>query len=220
MAFPAFRPGLGLAVSSPTDLHGLPFSTTGGFPACGRPLLAFASCMDSVVTSPTRRAPKGPSMRVHTRPLPSRDCRAVVPSQQRSFRGSRAPGGAAAGQVPRSSSRRSGPSPTRGPAGVVPGAQQPSPCRSVGLPLSSRASSTRPVPPVRRASGSSEEGFRRSMPFTRPGSCGADCEQPATMSLAGLLSWCSQRFAPPSTSASCVHSQHTAVLVRTRCSPR
>lgn len=102
VAFPAFRPGLGLAVSSPTDLHGLPFSTTGGFPACGRPLLAFASCMDSVVTSPTRRAPKGPSMRVHTRPLPSRDCRAVVPSQQRSIRRSRAPGGAAAGQVPRS----------------------------------------------------------------------------------------------------------------------
>jgi hypothetical protein len=69
-------------------------------------------------------------------------------------------------------------------------------------------------------SGSSEEGFRRSMPFTRPGSCGAGCKQPAAMSLAGLLSWCSQRSAPPSTSASCVHSQHTAVLVRTRCSPR
>lgn len=217
MAFPAFRPGLHLAVSSSTDLHGLPFSATGGFPALGRPLLAFASCMGSVVTSPTRRAPRGSSVRVHTRPLPSRDCRAVVPSQQRSFRRCRAPGGAAAGQVPRSDSRRSRPEPVAWSGWRCSGG-------SATLPLQKRGAVS-VFPGIVDSSCSARPSCsrgrsRRSLPVTRPGSCGAGCTQPAAMSLAGLLSWCSQRFAPPSTSASCVHSQRTAVLVRTRCSPR
>jgi hypothetical protein len=49
------------------------------------------------------------------------------------------------------------------------------------------------------------------------GSCGWLPEGSLAKSLAGLLSWVRQRFAPPSTSNAHVHSRHATGLARARC---
>jgi len=143
-----------------------------------------------------------------------------MPSQQRSFRRCRAPGGAAAGQVPRSDSRGSGAEPDAWSGWRCSGGSTPAPLPKHGpvAVFPSIVDSSFSARPSCR--GSSEGGALCPCGPTRPGSCGADRKRSAAMSLAGLLSWCSQRLAPPSTSALRVHSQHPAVLDRTRCSPR
>ena len=151
LAFPAFRHGLGGAVSSSADLHGFYPRRDRRVPAVGRPLLAFASCVDSVVTSPTRRSPKGPSMRVHARSLlgPETAGRSCHPSSATS-EDVVLPGEQPLSRCLDPAPEGAGSSPTRGPAGGVPGACAPPSCQSRRLGPSSRASSTRRAPRVRR----------------------------------------------------------------------
>jgi hypothetical protein len=157
LAFPAFRHGLGGAVSSSADLHGSTLGATGGVPAVGRPLLAFASCVDSVVTSPTRRSPRGPSVRVHARPLrnPEIAGRSCHPSSAVSWN-AMSEDAVLPGEQPLSrclvpAPEGAGSSPTRGPAGGVPGTSVLPSCRSRRPDPWSRASSTRRSPLVRRS---------------------------------------------------------------------
>jgi len=145
--FPRSRHGLGPSLAGGTDLRGPCLSALPEGTGWCRPLLAFASCVDSVAASLPHLPPRGSAARVHARPLPSGDCRAVVPSHQRSIRRCRAPGGAAGGQVPHPSPK-GGKSPTRGPAGVsrVPCLRLPAhtPCGAAAARLEHlpRASST------------------------------------------------------------------------------
>jgi len=158
LAFPADRLDLGCAVSSSAGLHGSPRQRDRRVPSLNRPLLAFAFCVDSVVTSPTRRPPKGSSVRVHARPLFVRrrqGGRAIPaarhPKKPCSRRSSRRAG--ASFPAPEGA----GPSPTRGPAGGVPGASTLPSCRSKGRGRWSRASSTHRAPLVRRGLGPPKE---------------------------------------------------------------
>jgi hypothetical protein len=119
LAFSAVRPGLGVAVSSFADLHGLALQR--------RRRCAGVEVDPSWPSLPARARSRPPppvgsprgSSGEGARPVPAHpeSCRAVVPSQQRSILGRsvrrrrvrrrRAPGGAAAGQVPRPGSRGS-----------------------------------------------------------------------------------------------------------------
>jgi hypothetical protein len=218
--FPWSRHGLGPSLAGWTDLRGPSLSALPEGTGWCRPLLAFASCVDSVAASLAHLPPKGLAVRVHARPLPSEDCRAVVPSHQRSIRRCRAPGGAAGGQVPHPSPK-GGKSPTRGPAGVsrVPCfgvlARHTLRCRG----LSTSASTPGIVDSSLASRPVVQEALRRRSSPTRPGREGPPQavvhEESCRTPLMGGLKDC-----PSVDIRARVHSQLAAVLDRTRCPPR